>query len=142
MIGHIRRETKDFCNQHNCNTIKEDVAIVVTELASNALKHAKDGSIIIKEILGSKYTGIEIIYMDKGTGFDTEKVVQDGFSTAGSWVWDWVQYSGFRMNAIFIATLVKVLVLCAGYLKSQSKRALLTSILILKHLAIHIFVYR
>jgi len=84
MIGHIRRETKDFCNQHNCNTIKEDVAIVVTELASNALKHAKDGSIIIKEILGSKYTGIEIIYMDKGPGFDTEKVVQDGFSTAGS----------------------------------------------------------
>lgn len=84
MVGHIRREAKIFCEEYSCNSIKEDVAIVITELANNGLKHAKDSSIIIKDILHSKCRGIEIIYIDKGPGFDVAKSEIDGFSTAGS----------------------------------------------------------
>lgn len=84
MIGYARRELKTLCDEADCNEIKENAAVVITELASNGIKHAHDSSIIIKYIENSKRSGLEIIYMDKGPGFDVEQVTHDGFSTAGS----------------------------------------------------------
>ncbi|MEJ5362381.1 MAG: SpoIIE family protein phosphatase [Spirochaetota bacterium] len=82
MIGHTRRGLKSLCEQYKFDSIKEKAAVVVIELATNGIKHAKDSMIIVKTIETKK--GIEIVYMDKGPGFDVEKSMQDGFSAGGS----------------------------------------------------------
>lgn len=59
-------------------------ALVATELATNLIKHAGGGSILIgsdEETPGS----IEIVAMDKGRGMpNVQAAMQDGYSTAGS----------------------------------------------------------
>jgi anti-sigma regulatory factor (Ser/Thr protein kinase) len=56
------------------------VGIVVTELATNLLKHA-DGGEIVLDTLG----GLQILALDKGRGMvDVEACVADGYSTGGT----------------------------------------------------------
>ncbi|MFX0132900.1 MAG: ATP-binding SpoIIE family protein phosphatase [Candidatus Hodarchaeota archaeon] len=63
-----------------------EIAIVVTELAENIIKHgAIEGKIVFSEIKKGKRRGIEIISEDKGPGIaKIETVMEDGFSTTGS----------------------------------------------------------
>lgn len=63
-----------------------DVAIAISELASNLVKHqVAEGKIIIREINREGNKGIEIISSDLGPGIaDTEQAMADGYSTAGS----------------------------------------------------------
>lgn len=84
IIGYTRRELKQLCDEYGYETVKENASIVVTELASNGIKHAKDSCILLKPIDKGKARGIEIVYLDKGPGLEIEKVQKDGFSTAGS----------------------------------------------------------
>jgi len=62
------------------------VAIVVTELASNLIKHAKEGEIVLQMVEnGGAQSGLDIYALDKGPGItDIQKALRDGFSTAGS----------------------------------------------------------
>lgn len=60
------------------------VAIVVTELGTNLLKHAKRGEILI-DTAGPGLGGLEVLALDQGPGMvDTEACLADGYSTAGS----------------------------------------------------------
>jgi len=63
-----------------------DVAIAISELASNLLKHrVTAGKIIIREIAEEGNKGIEVISSDKGPGIaDIDQAMTDGYSTAGS----------------------------------------------------------
>ncbi len=63
-----------------------DVAIAVSELASNLVKHrVTGGKIIIHEIVREGNKGIEVISSDLGPGIpDTDQAMTDGYSTAGS----------------------------------------------------------
>jgi len=63
-----------------------DVAITISELASNLLKHrAREGKVIIREIEKEDKKGVEIISSDLGPGItDVEEAMTDGHSTAGS----------------------------------------------------------
>ena len=63
-----------------------DVAIAISELTSNMLKHkVTEGKIIIREIKDEGKKGIEIISSDQGPGIaDTDHALMDGYSTAGS----------------------------------------------------------
>jgi anti-sigma regulatory factor (Ser/Thr protein kinase) len=59
------------------------VALVVTEMATNLLKHAGGGEVFIGQIELAR--GVQIIAMDRGRGIpNVGESLVDGFSTAGS----------------------------------------------------------
>lgn len=59
-----------------------DAAIVATELATNLLKHAGGGSVIVQ---GGPAGEIELLSLDRGVGFaNLARSMQDGTSSAGS----------------------------------------------------------
>ncbi len=62
------------------------VALVVTELATNLVKHAKDGELLIRQLgLYDDQEGIEVLSLDKGPGMSNiAQALGDGYSTAGS----------------------------------------------------------
>ena len=61
------------------------LAIIATEVASNIIKHAKTGQMLISPLASRGAAGVEILGLDKGPGMgDVARCVQDGCSTAGS----------------------------------------------------------
>ncbi|MBC7921320.1 MAG: ATP-binding protein [Ferruginibacter sp.] len=62
------------------------VAIVVSELASNLIKHTpQGGELLAKPLAEDETAGIEILSLDNGAGMrDPNRMMEDGVSTAGS----------------------------------------------------------
>jgi len=61
------------------------VAIAVTELGTNILKHASAGSILCEPIAHNGVRGLRILALDKGAGIsDITKALEDGYSTSGT----------------------------------------------------------
>jgi anti-sigma regulatory factor (Ser/Thr protein kinase) len=61
------------------------VGIVVTELANNLVRHARDGELLLQARTRNDVTGIEILSLDKGPGMSNiDQCLRDGFSTAGT----------------------------------------------------------
>jgi len=59
------------------------VSLVVTEAATNILKHADHGSILIRDVSTRDMTGIEIVAIDNGPGIaNLQASLRDGVSTA------------------------------------------------------------
>jgi len=64
---------------------REEVAIAVSELASNLLKHARQGRLTLTPLREGPRTGVEIESVDSGPGIENvEQAITDGFSTVGS----------------------------------------------------------
>ena len=62
----------------------EEIALAVTELASNLIRHASGGTISVSALITPGRTGIQIESDDSGPGIaDVERAITDGFSTAG-----------------------------------------------------------
>ena len=62
-----------------------DVALVVTELATNLLKHAAGGQIVADYRSDGDGAGLELLALDRGSGMiDVARCMEDGYSTAGS----------------------------------------------------------
>jgi anti-sigma regulatory factor (Ser/Thr protein kinase) len=61
------------------------VAIVATELATNLVKHAGGGEIVISSFDDAEGKGLELLALDKGPGIvDLNKALADGHSTTGT----------------------------------------------------------
>lgn len=61
------------------------LALVVTEAASNLLKHSTQGEIVLTPMSLGTPTAIDVLALDRGPGMlDFERNLEDGFSTAGS----------------------------------------------------------
>jgi anti-sigma regulatory factor (Ser/Thr protein kinase) len=61
------------------------VAIVVTEAATNLIRHAGGGSIILRGLFNRAASGLEVLSIDKGPGIpDVHRAMRDGFSTSGT----------------------------------------------------------
>jgi anti-sigma regulatory factor (Ser/Thr protein kinase)/serine/threonine protein phosphatase PrpC len=61
------------------------VSIIVTELATNLLKHAGQGEILLRPIALGAAIGVELIALDRGPGIaNLTQCFRDGYSTAGS----------------------------------------------------------
>lgn len=56
------------------------VALGVTELGTNLVRHARDGALL----LGLQDGGVELLSLDHGPGMDVEACLRDGFSTGGT----------------------------------------------------------
>ena len=61
-----------------------DVALIATELATNILKHAGSGQILLSECRVGGHRGMELLAIDSGPGFSVPAAMRDGHSTAGS----------------------------------------------------------
>ena len=61
------------------------VALVVTETATNLVKHAVGGQLLIRQLQSATEPGIELLALDKGPGMrNVSECLRDGYSTAGS----------------------------------------------------------
>lgn len=61
------------------------LALVVTELATNLVKHAKNGELLIRRLGADGMDGVEVLSLDKGPGMsNVGRSMDDGYSTAGS----------------------------------------------------------
>ena len=61
------------------------VAIAVTEMATNLVKHAQQGSILLEAVGNNGASGLRILSIDKGPGIDNVSMaLRDGYSTYGS----------------------------------------------------------
>ena len=62
-----------------------NLALVVTELATNLVKHAKDGELLMRRLRDEEMEGVEVLSLDKGPGIsNVGRSMGDGYSTAGS----------------------------------------------------------
>jgi len=86
-VGSIAREL------HFDETCQGKIAIVVTEMATNLVKHARGGEILARPLIDDERNGLEILAIDRGPGIgDVGEAMRDGYSTAGS--------SGTGMGAV------------------------------------------
>ena len=85
-VAEARRAAVSMSQAHGFG--EEDagrVAIVATELATNLLKHAGGGVLLVGGYDDSTGSGIECLALDKGPGIaDVTTAARDGHSTAGS----------------------------------------------------------
>jgi anti-sigma regulatory factor (Ser/Thr protein kinase) len=62
-----------------------DLAIVATETASNLVKHADEGTLLLRAVRVPGRAGVEILALDRGPGMaDITRAIGDGHSTAGT----------------------------------------------------------
>lgn len=59
---------------------RNDAALIATELASNVIKHAKHGGVLLGQVPG----GVSVVAWDRGPGMNLAACMRDGMSTAGT----------------------------------------------------------
>jgi anti-sigma regulatory factor (Ser/Thr protein kinase) len=63
----------------------EDAAIAATELATNLVKHAGGGFLLLRPLAWADRRGIELLSLDRGGGMkNVARCLRDGYSTSGS----------------------------------------------------------
>ena len=61
------------------------LSLVVTEAASNALHHAREGEVLLRQLRSANGEGIEVVVLDRGPGMrNVEQALVDGYSTRGT----------------------------------------------------------
>lgn len=61
------------------------VAIAVTEMVTNLVKHAGSGTVIVEAVANNGSSGVRLLGLDRGPGIrDLSAALRDGFSTAGT----------------------------------------------------------
>jgi anti-sigma regulatory factor (Ser/Thr protein kinase) len=85
-VSQVRRRVIDIAAQKGFDEEKSGrLALIVTEMASNLLKHATQGWVVADVFADSSGAGIEVMSLDKGIGIaNVPAVMVDGFSTAGT----------------------------------------------------------
>lgn len=80
-----RAEARRLCAGLEWDRIAtEQVLLATMELASNVLRYAPGGAMIIQRVEGPKGMGIELCSRDKGPGIsDPKRALEDGYSTGG-----------------------------------------------------------
>lgn len=82
-IGEARRAVVKFVRELGFDENEtEKASLIVTELASNLIKHTSGGKLLIQSV---RDKGVEILSLDKGPGItNIGECLRDGYSTAGS----------------------------------------------------------
>jgi anti-sigma regulatory factor (Ser/Thr protein kinase) len=84
-IGEARRVAASVAAEAGLSeSARSDVAIVATELATNVIRHAGRGMLLVRQLEGVG-PGTELLCVDAGPGMrDPSACMADGYSTAGS----------------------------------------------------------
>ena len=85
-VAEVRRTAVRLASGEDFTDLESgNVALVATELATNLIKHARHGRMIMRLIEQGEDVGVEIIALDTGPGIkDVAQSMRDGYSTAGS----------------------------------------------------------
>lgn len=61
------------------------IGLIATESATNLVKHAKGGELLVRAFEEEGNAGVEVLAVDRGPGMvNVQRCLEDGFSTAGS----------------------------------------------------------
>ena len=84
--GEARRFAADLTQRLGfAPVLQGKVALIVTELAHNLIRHAQGGELLIQRVEADGRAGIEILAIDRGPGMvDFHRCLADGFSTYGT----------------------------------------------------------
>jgi anti-sigma regulatory factor (Ser/Thr protein kinase) len=84
--GEARRKVLAFAEERGMDESRRgSVALATTEMATNLVKHAGRGHILVQRMEAREDSGLRVISVDKGPGIsDLSKALSDGHSTAGS----------------------------------------------------------
>lgn len=82
----VRRKAEQFSKDIGFSSnIVNEIALVVTELSTNLIKHAGRGRIIMSRVYRDDTEGIKVEAIDTGPGIvDVERAIIDGFTTIDS----------------------------------------------------------
>lgn len=84
-VGHARRVVQKLAEESGFNSNDAGrAALVTTELTSNLLKHAGRGELHVRALPNGGVSGIELVAIDRGPGFNLQDCLADGFSTGGT----------------------------------------------------------
>lgn len=84
--GEARRQVIRFASTLGFDdTEAGKLAIVVTEVATNLVKHAKGGELLVRPLADERARGVEILALDGGPGIaNIGASLRDGYSTTGT----------------------------------------------------------
>ena len=85
-VGEARRAARMLANSVGFpSQACEEIALAMTELASNLIKHARGGTLTLTPLSSAGRVGLEIESRDVGPGIaDVERALGDRYSTAGT----------------------------------------------------------
>lgn len=85
-VGIVRRRAMRLAEQHGYGDGRRgEVGIVLTELATNLVRHAQEGSILLRLLRAGPVAGIEVVAVDRGPGIaDLRAALRDGHSATGT----------------------------------------------------------
>jgi anti-sigma regulatory factor (Ser/Thr protein kinase) len=84
-IGAVRRRFATLASAAGLDEARtNDAALIATELASNVLKHAQRGGVVLGTLHGPGRRGVAIAAWDRGPGMNLAACLRDGVSTAGT----------------------------------------------------------
>jgi anti-sigma regulatory factor (Ser/Thr protein kinase) len=85
-VGQARRTAIDLAQSLGFSAEEVGrVALVVTEAASNIVKHAGGGELLLRALGPEEGRGLDVLALDRGPGIDdVARATRDGFSTGGT----------------------------------------------------------
>lgn len=85
-VGEARRAAAQLAKDHGLSEAAAGKAgVILTELATNLVKHAGGGHILLRRLGHGRRAGMEILAVDNGPGMgDVAACFRDGYSTAGT----------------------------------------------------------
>ncbi len=84
-VGEARRRVRQFSDEVSLNASdSEKAAIIVVELATNLVRYAQEGEILLQSGANGQKRWVDILSVDRGPGMrDSARCLQDGHSTGG-----------------------------------------------------------
>jgi anti-sigma regulatory factor (Ser/Thr protein kinase) len=85
-VFEARRATGEVAQRLGFSDVEiGEVALAVTEAATNLVKHAQQGQLLVRALEHGSIAGLELLALDSGPGIqNVSQSLHDGFSTAGS----------------------------------------------------------
>jgi anti-sigma regulatory factor (Ser/Thr protein kinase) len=85
-VGEVRRAVSRMAQTLALSPSRQgDASIIGTELASNLVRHSRDGRMLLQVLSHGVSGWLELLSVDGGPGMtDVQRCLQDGYSTAGT----------------------------------------------------------
>src|SRR5579863_2581453 len=85
-IGAARRDAQRLAGELQLDeTVGGRLGVIVTELATNVLRHGGGGDLLLQALPAAAGNAVEVIAIDRGPGMaDLQKCLRDGYSSGGT----------------------------------------------------------
>jgi anti-sigma regulatory factor (Ser/Thr protein kinase) len=86
-VAAARRAAAELGRRHGFDETRAgQLALIVTEAATNIVKHAGEGEILLRSVFSEERSAVEVIAIDSGPGMaNIDHLMLDGTSTAGTY---------------------------------------------------------